>query len=144
MKRIILLVGIGLGLMGGRQARAEQIAWTGSPQQASDDAHASGRMIIVSVGASWCHYCQRMDREVWSDPNISRRVSSGFVPLKVNDEQHGELIRSLRVTGFPSTLIYSHDRRLLARIDGFVSAKSLSATLDRLRRSSGQDASVVP
>lgn len=44
-----------------KQSLAQEVRWTRSPQQAVDMAHQSGKMILVSVGADWCHYCKKMD-----------------------------------------------------------------------------------
>lgn len=114
-------------------AGAQRIGWTTSPQRASDDAHASGRMILVSVGADWCHYCKKMDREVWSDPAVAAQLADHFVPLKLSDREHGELIQALQVTSYPTTFVFSSDRRLLARLSGYITADQFRQTVAQLR-----------
>ncbi|MEO8270420.1 MAG: thioredoxin family protein [Aureliella sp.] len=54
---------------------AQDIPWTHSPEQAVEMAHQSGKMILVTVGAEWCHYCKKMDRETWPNPSISQLVT---------------------------------------------------------------------
>jgi thiol:disulfide interchange protein len=114
-------------------AAADGIHWTASPQRAVDAAQRSGRMIVVTVGADWCHYCKKMERDVWQQHHIASLVGESFIPLKLTNEQHAELIGRLQVQAFPTTLVFSPDRKLVARIDGYVDAASMQATLQRLR-----------
>ncbi len=110
---------------------AQEIQWIDDPQQAVDAAHQSGRMIVVSVGAGWCHYCKKMDRESWRDRSVATSVARYYVPLRLKDEQHSELIRSLQVHAFPTTLVFTPDRRLVARAEGYIDAPTLASLLDR-------------
>ncbi|RMF37194.1 MAG: thioredoxin family protein [Planctomycetota bacterium] len=110
---------------------AADIAWTNDPQHAVDVAHQSGRMILVSVGADWCHFCKKMERESWTDRSVAAIVARSYVPLRLQDEQHAELIRALGVHAFPTTLVFTADRRLVARVEGYVDASKLASLLDR-------------
>jgi thiol:disulfide interchange protein len=109
------------------------IPWTGSPQRAVNAAQRSGRMIVVTVGADWCHYCKKMERDVWQQPHIATLIGESFIPLRLTSEHHRELVERLQVQAFPTTLVFSPDRKLIARIDGYVDAASMQAALERLR-----------
>ncbi|WP_442508027.1 thioredoxin family protein [Novipirellula sp. SH528] len=118
-----------------QSASAQNISWTHSPEQAVQWANQSGRMIIVSVGASWCHYCKKMDRDVWRNPTVARTIATEYVPLKLTDNRHRELIESMQVSGYPATLIFTPDRRLVARMDGYVGPEKVLQTMHTLRAS---------
>ncbi len=118
-----------------QSASAQDVQWTHSPEQAVQWANQSKRMIIVSVGASWCHYCKKMDRDVWRNPTVARTIASEYVPLKLIDDQHRNLIKSMQISGYPATLIFTPDRRLVARMDGYVAPEKVLQTMQTLRAS---------
>ncbi|GAA4451475.1 thioredoxin family protein [Novipirellula rosea] len=114
---------------------AAEVRWTHSPEQAIQAAHSTGRLIIVSVGANWCHYCKEMDRDVWKHPAIAKIIAEEYVPLKLTDEQHQELIETMQIKGYPATLIFTQDRQLVTRMDGYISAEKLANTMRAIRLS---------
>ncbi len=131
-----LFTAVLLFVLAGGQAFAQGARWHTSPQQAVDQANTSGKMIIVSVGADWCHFCKKMDKEVWRDDRVSRFVAKSYVPLKITDEDHGDLIQALRVKAFPTTLVFTSDRRLVARLEGFVAAEKMVEALQKIQMAS--------
>ena len=72
-----------------------------------------------------------MDRESGRDRSVATSVARYYVPLRLKDEQHSELIRSLQVHAFPTTLVFTPDRRLVARAEGYIDAPTLASLLDR-------------
>ena len=130
--QIAMLAAVAVGSCS-QVASAQDIRWTHSPQQAVDIAHQSGKMILVTVGADWCHYCKKMERETWLNRSISQLVSENYVALKLTDKQHKELIAALKVQAFPTTLIFSSDRQPLARLEGYVDAEKMQEALQQIR-----------
>lgn len=114
------------------RADAQEIRWTRSPQAAVDLAQQSGKMILVSVGAEWCHYCKKMDKEVWPDHTLVHVIQDNYVPLKLTDEQHKELVQALQIQSYPTTLVFTSDRQPIARLEGFVSAEKMLDALTQI------------
>lgn len=114
-------------------ATAGEVRWTRSPETAVEQANASGRLILVSVGANWCHYCKKMDKDTWSNHEIAAVVADEYVPLKLSDEEHRELIETMGIQGYPVTLIFTPDRRLVARLDGYVGPEKMADAMTRIR-----------
>jgi len=55
-------------------AVAQKRKWLNSASEASAAAARSGKMIVVSIGADWCHYCKKMDRETWPDGKVQQVI----------------------------------------------------------------------
>lgn len=55
-------------------ASAQDRKWFDSPDKAANVAARSEKMIVVSVGADWCHYCKKMDRETWPDGKVQQAI----------------------------------------------------------------------
>ncbi|GAB3798741.1 thioredoxin domain-containing protein [Humibacter antri] len=47
--------------------------------------------VFVSIGYATCHWCHVMARESFSDPRLAARLNAGFVPVKVDREEHPDV-----------------------------------------------------
>jgi thiol:disulfide interchange protein len=73
-------------------------------------------MIVVDVYTDWCGWCKYMDRAVYADPGVVT-FAADHVFVKVNAEEPGEgeaFAKRAGIRGFPTTLVYGSDGRLLA------------------------------
>ncbi|GAB3390986.1 thioredoxin domain-containing protein [Humibacter soli] len=61
----------------------------------SEDVFAEARErdvpVFVSIGYATCHWCHVMARESFSDPELAARLNEGFVPVKVDREEHPDV-----------------------------------------------------
>jgi len=136
MHRFLLFISVFVSLFNAgcvNELYADEIRWTNSPQIAVDNAYGSGRMILISVHARSCQFCKKMEQVVWRDQDVEQIINRDFVPLKINEQEHSELIQKLEVTSYPTTFIFSTDRVLLARLDGFISSTDLKSIIERLK-----------
>lgn len=94
---------------------AGAIPWRTSFDEARKGARA-GQLIVVDVYTDWCGWCKYMDRKVYTDAGVVDFAASHvFVKVNAEDPDGGErFARSAGVRGFPTTLVYSNDGRLLA------------------------------
>ncbi|MDA0658570.1 MAG: thioredoxin family protein [Planctomycetota bacterium] len=125
-------------------AVAQEGKWLDSPDEAAKVAARSGKMIVVSVGADWCHYCKRMDRETWADGKVQQAIKQNYVPLKLTDERHHELLAAMQIKAFPTTLVFTSDRRFLTKMEGYVDAEIMALQLEQIRIADGQRATKLP
>ena len=113
--------------------RAEEIQWLRSAQQAGEVAAQSGKPILVYIRSANCHYCELMQTKVWQDPTTEATVTRDFVPLKLTREENPEAVQVLQVKGFPTTVIFSADRRYVDRLDGYVEADRFRAAVGKMQ-----------
>jgi uncharacterized protein len=76
-----------------RNAAEQPIAWYPWGPEPFEVARRSGRPILLDIGASWCHWCHVMDEGTYSDPEVAKLLSRGFVAIKVDRDQHPEIDR---------------------------------------------------
>ncbi len=114
-------------------SRTPQIHWVQSPQQATALAQQFNTPILAYVTSKHCGYCRKMERETWSNPQIIAMVDGGFIPLELNAERDAELISSLRISAFPTTLLFTPDAQYLAGAPGYQSPTQLAALLKRVQ-----------
>lgn len=96
-------------------------AWIKSSAKAFQEAHATGRPVVVFVGTDWCHFCKMMEGQTWSHPTIDQSIRQGFVGLKLDGDRDQQIVSQLGLSGYPATLVYAPDRKLIAKKEGFMS-----------------------
>ena len=122
---------------------AEGLRWLRVPHNAASDARRLGRPILVYVGANNCHYCRVMDRETWQNNRIIRRVSDEWVPLKVVAEEDEALVEKFHVSVYPTTLLFSPERKLISRLEGYFPPEALHDSLAKARLAKRNETTVT-
>ncbi len=111
-------------------AEAEGVQWHTHPQAALRQATATNRPLLIQFTAEWCGYCKKMERTTFSDPVTTEIVHRSFVPLLIDADKHGHLIRQLKVRGLPAILIIAPDTTVLEHITGYQTTEELVPKLN--------------
>jgi len=78
------------------------IEWLEWGENAFKKARESGRLILLSISASWCHWCHVMDRASYSDEEVKRLVNEKFVPVRVDNDKRPDVNRRYNMGGWPT------------------------------------------
>ncbi len=108
---------------------AQPINWLESAQVAFQASQQSRRPIVIYVSSERCVYCRKMESEVWGDPGLLAMVQAGYIPLALKAESDSELIAALNVRAYPTTIVVSPERQVLAGIEGFVPVAGVAELL---------------
>jgi len=54
-------------------------------------ARAEGKLVLMSVGYSTCHWCHVMERESFEDEEIATYMNSNYVSIKVDREERPDV-----------------------------------------------------
>ena len=68
-------------------------------------ARAEGKPVLLSLSATWCHACHRMDDETWSDPGVAAAVERAAVPVRVDADARPDVYGRFHLGGLPSTAL---------------------------------------
>src|SRR5262249_29022878 len=97
---------------------------------------ASGTPVLLSLTATWCHACHRMDDETWDDPAVAAAVERSTVPVRVDADARPDVYSRYHLGGLPSTALLTADGEFvrggtfLSRLQFFA---FLEAALDDVR-----------
>src|ERR1700748_2446085 len=85
-------------------AATNEVPWLTDYDAALKQARSSNQLVVVDFYAPWCGFCKLMDQKTFADPNVQTRLKS-FVPLKINQDDHPELVLKYGVPGLPTMLV---------------------------------------
>ena len=61
--------------------------------------------VLLSLTATWCHACHRMDDETWSDPGVAAAVERAAIPVRVDADARPDVYARFHLGGLPSTAV---------------------------------------
>jgi YHS domain-containing protein/thioredoxin-related protein len=115
MRRIPLVIIVGLMLWSLPNASVASIAWLSDVRQAQQIAHEQQRVVLLHFYADWCSPCVHLEREVYPRGEISSAISANFVPVKIDVRRSPELVRHYGVQSFPTDIFLEPSGRVLLR-----------------------------
>ncbi|ARM74960.1 thioredoxin domain-containing protein [Acidianus manzaensis] len=103
-----------------REASNQPINWFTWSDEAFAKAKKENKLILVDVGASWCHWCHVMDDETYSNIDIANIINNNFVAIKVDRDEMPEIDRKLQLlvsqisgeSGWPLTVFMTPDAKV--------------------------------
>ncbi len=85
------------------------IRWAAWGEEAFARGRAERKPVLLSLTASWCHACHRMDDETWEDPGIAAAVERATVPVRVDADARPDVYGRYHLGGLPTTAILTAD-----------------------------------
>ncbi|MFA6961626.1 MAG: thioredoxin family protein [Opitutaceae bacterium] len=107
----------------GRRALAETQLVSLPLSDALAQAKARAKPVLVDVSAIWCPTCRSLDREVFANPEVRRRLKAGYLfsRLEYESDDGQAFLKEHAASGFPTLWLLDGEGRVLKR---------LSVTLD--------------
>ena len=90
------------------------IAWRDWNEAAFQSAKSEDKPVLLTLGATWCHWCHVMDQTSYSDPRVIQLVNSRFIPVRVDVDQRPDISLRYNQGGFPSIALLTGDGDFLA------------------------------
>ena len=90
------------------------IPWLEWGEKAFRAARTEGKPVLLSLTATWCHWCHVMDQESYSDPHVAEMVNRWFIPVRVDVDQRPDLSARYNQGGFPSLAFLDTEGRVIA------------------------------
>ncbi len=92
-------------------------------------AELEGKLVFVDAYTDWCGPCKKMDKEVFSQNEVSAYYNANFLSVKINMEK-GEgiaLAEKYLIFAYPSLLFVNYDGTVAHRYAGYQDQKGLLA-----------------
>jgi thioredoxin-related protein len=139
MKRSLALLLAALALIPAACGQRDDFWFDGDFSAATTQARQSGSLVMLVFETDWCTWCDRMEREVFTDPDV-RSALEGLLVLKLDAEGDGErLAARYRVDAYPTIVFVNGDGEEVDRILGYLPAGEFVTESRRIRgRSTAQ------
>lgn len=138
MKKTTILLGI---LFIATGIFAQSINFTDkSWEETLAEAKATNQNIFVDAYTTWCAPCKKMEKYVFTKPNVSEFYNQNFINIQLDMEaEEGKAFAAkYEVKAFPTFLYFSPEGELLHRAAGYKEADAFveigQAALDPARR----------
>lgn len=101
------------------------------------EAATEHKPVMIEFFATWCPYCQRLDRDVLSSSEV-RQAMKHFVTLRVDasDEtpENSRMLDAFNVVGFPTLIFYDKKGNLFdaSSLNDGISSENLLSVLNQL------------
>ncbi len=127
---------------------AEKLQWL-TLEQAIQKSETKPKKILVDVYTDWCGWCKKMDKQVYQNPEIVKKLNQDFYVVKLNAEQRQTITLQGRTykylekyrahelalallkgqMSYPSTVFLNEKQQVMERVPGFIPAKDFLRAL---------------
>ena len=83
--------------------QAHRIDWLPWARSTFERAQAEDKPVLLSISASWCHWCHEMDETTYSDPDVQGLLSQSFLAVRVDNDHRPDINARYNVGGWPTT-----------------------------------------
>ncbi|MFQ6609002.1 MAG: thioredoxin family protein [Fidelibacterota bacterium] len=92
-------------------------------------------LVLAKFHADWCHWCNKMDRSTFSEPDVQTLLRS-FVPIRVDVEEEGglHLARLTGIGSLPTIVFYNGSGEVVGEYVGYRSADEMLKIMHYLRK----------
>ena len=97
-----------------RPNRAAQIQWREWSDAAFQEAADTGKPVLLSISAVWCHWCHVMDETSYSNEENIEAINRGFIPIRVDNDRRPDINARYNQGGWPTTAFLTAEGEILA------------------------------
>lgn len=116
---------------GGPQSTKVQFANTDWPT-GKETAKTQGKLFFVEFDASYCAVCTNMDKSTYMDQELADFMAENVIANRMDVQSFDGVMWSQQyeVEALPTMLLFNSEGKLLKRLEGYQSAKSLLSTFE--------------
>ena len=130
--RSLAVVVLAVAMALSRSGAAAEIPWSTDIEDSLHRADSNSQLVFMEFTADWCVFCKKMEKNTFTNDEVTQRISSNFVAVKVDADQNKDLVKDLGIKGLPAILIVSPDLKVIERISGFQTPEALITKLDAI------------
>lgn len=112
------------------------VAWLPWSGDAFARARAEHKPVLLSISATWCHWCHEMDRTSYANPAVVMLIARRFIPVRVDADARPDIADRYNLGGLPTTAFLTPDGEILGG-GTFVPVDRMAAVLEQVAAAFG-------
>lgn len=111
------------------------VDWQSNYDDAMAKAKKEKKLVMVDVYTDWCGWCKKLDKDVYSKPEIQAKLQKNFIAVKINPEKNQknrEVAERFGVRGYPNIVFVDATGKKLYQQPGYSPADEFGKTLDEV------------
>jgi uncharacterized protein len=112
------------------QVPAPVPAWQDWSSAVFARAAAENRLVLLDLGAVWCHWCHVMEETTYQHPRVLELLRDHFVAVRVDQDARPDLANRYEDYGWPATILFDASGRELAKFSGYIEPPRMIGMLE--------------
>ncbi len=83
-------------------------------------AGREGRLVLLDLGAVWCHWCHVMEETTYKDPAVVALLRRHFLLVRVDQDARPDLSNRYEDYGWPATILFDAKGTELVKLSGYI------------------------
>lgn len=97
----------------------EEFVWLPYTDEVFEKAKKEDKLVLLDIGANWCHWCHVMDEKTYADEEVQRFLSANFVLAREDQDSRPDLFAAYRNWGWPAIIVLNDEQEDLLRLKGY-------------------------
>ena len=99
-----------------QSSQADPISWRNNLDAAKLEASKTGKLILVHFHTASCGPCKKLERDVFSQPQIAVAMERDYIPVKLNADQSPALANAFQITRVPTEVVLNAQGSILQKL----------------------------
>ena len=130
--RFLFALALACIVSGGEAAESKpgaEIDWQPWSDTIFARAKAEQKLVLLDLGAAWCHWCHVMEGVTYRDPEVIRLLRERYIAVRVDQDSRPDLANRYEDYGWPATIVFKWDGSELAKRSGYLPPKPMASML---------------
>jgi uncharacterized protein YyaL (SSP411 family) len=115
-----------------QETSQETIDWQPFEAGVFDQAKKTKKLVLLEIGANWCHWCHVMDDSTYSDQKVQTYLQENFVLCREDQDERPDLYAAYKKWGWPAIVVFNENAETLLLLKGFQEKNKFLATLKKV------------
>ncbi len=99
-----------------QSTRADPVNWRNNLEAAQVEAARTGKLVLLHFYTASCGPCKKLERDVFSQPQIAAAMERDFIPVKLNADQSPALANAYRISRVPSEVVLTSQGNIVQKL----------------------------
>ncbi len=99
-----------------QHAQADPINWRHNLDSAKIEASRTGKLVLLHFYTASCGPCKKLERDVFSQPQIAAAMEQDFVPVKLNADHSPAIANSFQIDRVPFEVVLNGQGEILQKL----------------------------